>query len=56
MSAPIAMVVSPPRCVVIVTMGRPTVACPNVYADASVSCVNIHFRKRWHRCRDDKRA
>jgi hypothetical protein len=56
MSVPIAMVVSPPRCVVIVTMGRPTVMGPNVYTDTSGSRVNVHLCERWHRCRDNERA
>ena len=57
MSVPIVMVVSPPRCVVVVT--APTVVVTwraNVYADAPGSCVNIHFCERWHRCRGDQRA
>jgi hypothetical protein len=28
----------------------------NIHADASGSCVNIHFCERWHRCRGDERA
>jgi hypothetical protein len=56
MSVPIAVGASPPWCVVVIAMGRPTVVCPNVYADPSGSCVNIHFCERWHRCRDDERA
>jgi hypothetical protein len=56
MSAPITVVLSPCRCIVIETMRRPAVVCLDIHADASRSCVNIHFCKRWHRCRDNKRA
>ena len=57
MSVPIVMVVSPPRCVVVVTAPPMIVTWrPNIYADAPRSCVNIHFCERWHRCRGDQRA